>query len=55
MNQNQESFRSKLERVAAKRGFSPEEYVRRIRKISSGRRVCARPAGRAHPRLRDNT
>ena len=34
-------FRSKLERVAAKRGFSPEEYVRRIRAISSSRRVCA--------------
>lgn len=51
----QELFRSKLERVAAKRGFSPEEYVRRIRTISSGRRVCAHPARRTCQRLRDNT
>ena len=45
------SFRSKLERVAAKRGFSPEEYVRRIRTISSGRRVCAHPQARALSRI----
>lgn len=48
----QEPFRSKLERVAAKRGFSPEEYVRRIRAISSGRRVCAHSSARVRSCLR---
>ena len=48
----QESFRSKLERVASKRGFSPEEYVRRIRAISSGKRVCAHSSARVRLRSR---
>jgi hypothetical protein len=36
-------FVKKLARVAEKRGYTPEEYRRRIERLSSGRRVCAHP------------